>query len=131
MPGEGPYAENIEKGIEYVLQHQAPNGMIVHHKSHGPLYCHGISTLMLAEVDITIGDVIIYILAGLVIAAFGLLLRWATALSWAVLAVALATGPMIGEMLDLPQAVRNVSPFTWHEDPSGSRVRLKRRWRST
>ena len=51
VPGEpGPYREAVEKGIRYVLAHQKPNGMIVSNTSHGPMYCHGISTLMLAEV---------------------------------------------------------------------------------
>jgi hypothetical protein len=50
-PGEpGPYKESIEKGIRYVLDHQRPNGLLVSNASHGPMYCHGISTLMLAEV---------------------------------------------------------------------------------
>jgi len=48
MPGEGPYGEQITNGIEWVLDHQQ-NGMLVHQKSHGPFYSHGISTLMLAE----------------------------------------------------------------------------------
>ncbi len=51
VPGEpGPYRESIEKGIRYVLAHQQKNGMLVSQSSHGPMYCHGISTLMLAEV---------------------------------------------------------------------------------
>jgi len=51
VPGEpGPYRETIEKGIRYVLDHQRANGLIVSNSSHGPMYCHGISTLMLAEV---------------------------------------------------------------------------------
>jgi hypothetical protein len=50
VPEEGPYAESIERGVRYVIGNQQPNGMIVHNKSHGPFYCHGISTLMLAEV---------------------------------------------------------------------------------
>ncbi len=50
VPDEGPYRENIERGLRFVLDHQQPNGMIVHKKSHGPFYCHGISTLMLAEI---------------------------------------------------------------------------------
>lgn len=48
MPGEGPYGQQITEGIEWVLDHQK-NGMLVHQKSHGPFYSHGISTLMLAE----------------------------------------------------------------------------------
>lgn len=51
VPGEpGPYAETVERGIRYVLSHQRSDGMLVSNASHGPMYCHGISTLMLAEV---------------------------------------------------------------------------------
>ncbi|HEV3165239.1 MAG TPA: prenyltransferase/squalene oxidase repeat-containing protein [Isosphaeraceae bacterium] len=51
VPGEsGPYRETIERGVRYVLAHQKANGMLVSNTSHGPMYCHGISTLMLAEV---------------------------------------------------------------------------------
>lgn len=50
VPGEGPYAETLNRGLQYVLDHQLPNGLILHNTSHGPFYCHGISTLMLAEV---------------------------------------------------------------------------------
>lgn len=51
VPGEpGPYREAIERGVRYVLRHQKPNGLLVSNTSHGPMYCHGISTLMLAEV---------------------------------------------------------------------------------
>src|SRR5262249_58913178 len=51
VPGEpGPYREAVERGIRYVLDHQRSNGLLVSNTSHGPMYCHGISTLMLAEV---------------------------------------------------------------------------------
>ncbi|MDX2035218.1 MAG: prenyltransferase/squalene oxidase repeat-containing protein [Isosphaeraceae bacterium] len=51
VPGEpGPYRETVEKGIDYVISSQKPNGMLVSNTSHGPMYCHGISSLMLAEV---------------------------------------------------------------------------------
>lgn len=50
VPEEGPYGDQINRGIDWVLAHQADNGLVVHHKSHGPMYSHGISTLMLAEV---------------------------------------------------------------------------------
>jgi hypothetical protein len=51
MPGQpGPYREAVEKGIRFVVQSQKPNGLLVAATSHGPMYCHGISTLMLAEV---------------------------------------------------------------------------------
>lgn len=51
LPGEaGPYRETVERGIRFVIKSQKPNGLIVANTSHGPMYCHGISTLMLAEV---------------------------------------------------------------------------------
>jgi len=50
VPGEGPYGTQIERGVRWVLDHQEPNGMLIHKTSHGPMYSHGISTLMLAEV---------------------------------------------------------------------------------
>lgn len=51
LPGqEGPYRQTIEKGVEFVINSQKPNGLLVASTSHGPMYCHGISTLMLAEV---------------------------------------------------------------------------------
>jgi hypothetical protein len=57
VPGEpGPYRETVERGVRYVLAHQKANGMLVANTSHGPMYCHGISTLMLAEVVGMTGD---------------------------------------------------------------------------
>lgn len=50
-------------------------------------------------------------LAGFVVAAFALVPRWAGALSWGALAVALVMG-QLGALLDLPQWVLNISPFT-------------------
>lgn len=51
VPGEGPYGQRINRAVRWVIDHQRPDGMIVHQKSHGPFYSHGISTLMLAEVS--------------------------------------------------------------------------------
>lgn len=50
VPGEGPYAVQIEKGVSWILQQQRPNGMFADTATHGPMYSHGICTLMLAEV---------------------------------------------------------------------------------
>ncbi len=50
VPGEGPYALQIERGVGWVLQQQRPNGMFADTATHGPMYSHGICTLMLAEV---------------------------------------------------------------------------------
>ncbi|MBS0201510.1 MAG: terpene cyclase/mutase family protein [Planctomycetes bacterium] len=48
-PGEGPYGESINRGVQFVIDHQDANGMLIHRHGHGPMYDHGISTLMLAE----------------------------------------------------------------------------------
>jgi len=50
VPGEGPYGKQLERGIRWVLDHQQTNGMLLEKTSHGPMYDHGISTLMLGEV---------------------------------------------------------------------------------
>lgn len=51
-PGRGPYGENINKCVDYLLSHCQENGFI--HRagatSHGPMYGHGFATLFLAEV---------------------------------------------------------------------------------
>ena len=48
-PGDGPYGENVTRGIEFILSCQKPNGLIVARPSKGPMYSHCISMLMLAE----------------------------------------------------------------------------------
>ena len=50
VPGEGPYGDQLLRGVRWVLDHQKNNGMFVFRAGHGPMYAHGISTLMLAEV---------------------------------------------------------------------------------
>ena len=50
-------------------------------------------------------------LGGFVVAAFGIVPRWAGNLAWGALAAALIMG-QLGAMLDLPQWVLNISPFT-------------------
>jgi prenyltransferase beta subunit len=50
VPGEGPYAATVEKGIRFVLKAQQANGLIASQEGHQEMYHHGISTLMLAEV---------------------------------------------------------------------------------
>lgn len=52
VPDEGPYGRHLTHGINWVLGQQEPNGLLVgRHRSHGPMYSHGITTLMLAEVS--------------------------------------------------------------------------------
>ncbi|MDC0273775.1 MAG: terpene cyclase/mutase family protein [Planctomycetaceae bacterium] len=50
VPGEGPYGDQIIQGIRWVMEQQQQNGLLIRKKSHGPMYSHGISALMLAEV---------------------------------------------------------------------------------
>lgn len=51
VPDEGPYGRHITKGVSWILQQQLDNGLLVgKDNSHGPMYSHGITTLMLAEV---------------------------------------------------------------------------------
>jgi ABC-2 type transport system permease protein len=66
--------------------------------------------------DITVAGLVqapaAFVVAAVAIVVFGLLPRLSTSLSWAVFAVALLLGPMLGEMLNLPGVVTNASPFT-------------------
>jgi len=50
-PGTGPYGQHIDRGIDFVLSCQRPNGLIVGGKTHGAMYIHGMCTLMLSEVS--------------------------------------------------------------------------------
>jgi len=51
-PGTGRYGQVINRGIDYILAHQMPNGMLLNRaNSYGRMYAHGISTLMLCEVS--------------------------------------------------------------------------------
>jgi prenyltransferase beta subunit len=52
VPGEGRYGKTVERGIDYILSiANKETGYIVETRtgSHGGMYCHGTSTLMLAE----------------------------------------------------------------------------------
>lgn len=51
VPDEGPYGRRITRGVGWLLAQQQQNGLLVgEERSHGPMYSHGIATLMLAEV---------------------------------------------------------------------------------
>jgi ABC-2 type transport system permease protein len=50
-------------------------------------------------------------LIGIVVVGFAVVPRWAAALAWTVFTVCLLLG-QIGALLDLPQAVLNISPYT-------------------
>ena len=51
------------------------------------------------------------VVAAVVVLAFGAVPAWSAGLSWGVLAVCLIFG-FLGSLLGLPQAVRDLSPFT-------------------
>ncbi len=51
VPEEGPYGQHMTRGVGWLLSQQHPNGLLVgKERSHGPMYSHGIATLMLAEI---------------------------------------------------------------------------------
>lgn len=51
VPDEGPFGQQMTHGVAWLLGQQQKNGLLVgRERSHGPMYSHGIATLMLAEV---------------------------------------------------------------------------------
>ncbi|MSQ94936.1 MAG: prenyltransferase [Gemmataceae bacterium] len=48
VPGEGPYRDNVEKGVRWVLNQQQPNGLFAL-PAWEEMYQHGICTMMLCE----------------------------------------------------------------------------------
>ena len=48
-PGRGRFGESVERAVGWILR-QSRDGMIIRDTSHGPMYSHGITTLMLGEV---------------------------------------------------------------------------------
>jgi hypothetical protein len=49
VPGEGKYGKTIERGVQWLLDQQRPNGLLASEGGH-EMYHHGIATLMLCEV---------------------------------------------------------------------------------
>jgi len=50
LPGRGPYGVNVQRGLEFILDHAQETGLIAANTSHGPMYGHGFATLFLGEV---------------------------------------------------------------------------------
>jgi len=51
-PGVGPYGGVINRGIDFLLANQKPNGMLIRaQEGHGPMYSHCIASLTLSEVS--------------------------------------------------------------------------------
>lgn len=50
-PGRGTYGKNIDRCIDFLIEHTQPSGFISvpNATSHGPMYGHGFATLFLAE----------------------------------------------------------------------------------
>lgn len=51
-PGEGPYGENLDRLVNFVLENTSPSGFVVVQRAaaHGPMYSHGFGALFLAEI---------------------------------------------------------------------------------
>jgi len=49
-PGRGPYGQNVDRSLEFVLNHSSESGLLAAQSSHGPMYDHGFAALFLAEV---------------------------------------------------------------------------------
>ncbi|MCZ6834549.1 MAG: terpene cyclase/mutase family protein [Planctomycetota bacterium] len=49
LPGRGPYGEQVERALEFVLSNVTETGLIAAETSHGPMYGHGFATLFLGE----------------------------------------------------------------------------------
>ena len=54
----------------------------------------------------------ILVIAGLVITMFGLVPKIARGFSWILVMIAVLIGPVLGPMLNLPESIHNLSPFT-------------------
>lgn len=50
LPGRGEHSDVVERGLEFVLDSAAENGLIAAEASNGPMYGHGFATLFLGEV---------------------------------------------------------------------------------
>jgi hypothetical protein len=50
-PGRGPYGNNVNQCVDYVLEHTQESGFVnaPEGSSHGPMYGHGFATMFLAE----------------------------------------------------------------------------------
>jgi len=48
QPGRGKYGDTLDRALAWVAQ-QSREGLIIRDTSHGPMYCHGMSTLFLGE----------------------------------------------------------------------------------
>lgn len=50
LPNRGPYAQNVQKAMDYILGVSQKSGLLSSDASQGVMYSHGFATLFLAEV---------------------------------------------------------------------------------
>lgn len=50
LPGRGPYGEQVQKALDFVLAHSTETGLLAAETSHGPMYGHGFAALFLGEI---------------------------------------------------------------------------------
>lgn len=50
LPGRGAYGDTVLRGLRFVLNNCAENGLIAAEAANGPMYGHGFATLFLAEI---------------------------------------------------------------------------------
>lgn len=50
LPGRGLHGENVERGVDFVLDNCTDSGLIAAEGAHGPMYGHGFAALFLGEV---------------------------------------------------------------------------------
>jgi hypothetical protein len=49
VPGQGPYGDNLNKAVDFILSKQAPSGLLASNANAQTMYDHGIATVMLCE----------------------------------------------------------------------------------
>jgi hypothetical protein len=49
-PGRGAYGENVQRGLNYILNNCAESGLVATDQANSPMYGHGFATLFLGEV---------------------------------------------------------------------------------
>jgi hypothetical protein len=50
LPGRGPYAEQVQRALDFVLNNATESGLLAADTGHGPMYGHGFAALFLAEI---------------------------------------------------------------------------------
>ncbi len=50
LPGRGPYGEQVQRALEFVISNAGDAGLLAADTSHGPMYGHGFATLFLGEI---------------------------------------------------------------------------------